>query len=72
MATPPTAPDALTLFINSALSLLPVVVGGLIAMIAALAGGLFQHRLKTRAEMQAYKRDKLERYVTLLNQLSSL
>lgn len=41
-------------------------------MAGSLAGGLYQHRLKTLGESKAFKRDKLERFVTLLNQLHHL
>ena len=57
---------------KTVLPLLPIVAGGLLALAGSLAAGLYQHRLKREADGQAIRREKLERFVTLLNLLHHL
>lgn len=72
MPPAPTPPDWHAQIISSILALLPIVTGGLIAMVASLGSGLYQHRLKSLNEARVYKRDKLERFVTIVHLLHHL
>ena len=57
---------------DTLVTLVPVMVGGAIGLLSSISAGVTLHVLKSRSERAAKRKEKLERFVLLAEEMSSV